>query len=430
MRRRRAFDPLRSPPRIPDRSARIQGRPPELRRTGQRDGSARSPPPLPPDKPRTGTAFPLDRVPGVYYLCLSNRESVPYISIRIMEQFIMANDTALRISDSGRGETTLALLHGYLESLEVWEDLAKRLAPYYRIVAIDIPGHGISQVRGEVHTMDFVADTLQAVLKKLGVRRCFLAGHSMGGYAAEAFAERHSDMLQGLILFHSTPNADTEQKKADRLREIELIRADKKELLASQFAPKGFAEENRRRLRDRIGQFFELSDPVPPASAGPDRTARITDGRDRRRRHRRLTARHDRTPRHERHAARAASTPTVHLRPHGRIHFRRDGRAAGSRTPAGRSGMARTFRPHGLLGGTRSFGANYPVVHRPARRTGNDACIRFKRFLGPIARNVLAPANGMNEKARHPADEPGKPVSASRVSPITRTAGESGRRHS
>ena len=56
-----------------------------------------------------------------------------------MEKFIMANDTALRISDSGRGETTLALLHGYLESLEVWEDLAKRLAPYYRIVAIDIP---------------------------------------------------------------------------------------------------------------------------------------------------------------------------------------------------------------------------------------------------------------------------------------------------
>ena len=86
-----------------------------------------------------------------------------------MEKFIMANDTALRISDSGRGETTLALLHGYLESLEVWEDLAKRLAPYYRIVAIDIPGHGISQVRGEVHTMDFVADTLQAVLEKLGV---------------------------------------------------------------------------------------------------------------------------------------------------------------------------------------------------------------------------------------------------------------------
>ena len=316
-----------------------------------------------------------------------------------MEQFIMANDTALRISDSGRGETTLALLHGYLESLEVWEDLAKRLAPYYRIVAIDIPGHGISQVRGEVHTMDFVADTLQAVLKKLGVRRCFLAGHSMGGYAAEAFAERHSDMLQGLILFHSTPNADTEQKKADRLREIELIRADKKELLASQFAPKGFAEENRRRLRDRIGQLEELT-----AATDDDGIVALLRG---------MIERRDMND-----MLHALQVPQLFIFGRmERIHFRRDGRAAGSRTPAGRSGMARTFRPHGLLGGTRSFGANYPVVHRPARRTGNDACIRFKRFLGPIARNVLAPANGMNEKARHPADEPGKPVSASRVSP-------------
>lgn len=387
------------------------GRPPELRRTGQKDGSARSPPPCLPTSPGPAQPFRLTVSPACIIFAFRTGKA-SRTSIRIMEKFIMANDTALRISDSGRGETTLALLHGYLESLEVWEDLAKRLAPYYRIVAIDIPGHGISQVRGEVHTMDFVADMLQAVLEKLGVGRCFLAGHSMGGYAAEAFAERHSDMLQGLILFHSTPNADTEQKKADRLREIELIRADKKELLASQFAPKGFAEENRRRLRDRIGQLEELTAATDDDGIG------------------RLAARHDRTPRHERHAARAASTPTVHLRPHGRIHFRRDGRAAGSRTPAGRSGMARTFRPHGLLGGTRSFGANYPVVHRPARRTGNDACIRFKRFFGPVARNVLAPANGMERKGGTSARRTGEAVSASRVSPITRTAGESGRRHS
>ena len=327
-----------------------------------------------------------------------------------MEQFIMANDTALRISDSGRGETTLALLHGYLESLEVWEDLAKRLAPYYRIVAIDIPGHGISQVRGEVHTMDFVADTLQAVLEKLGVRRCFLAGHSMGGYAAEAFAERHSDMLQGLILFHSTPNADTEQKKADRLREIELIRADKKELLASQFAPKGFAEENRRRLRDRIGQLEELT-----AATDDDGIVALLRG---------MIERRDMND-----MLHALQVPQLFIfgRMDGFISVETAERLAAAHPQAEVAWLEHSGR---LLGGTRSFGANYPVVHRPARRTGNDACIRFKRFLGPIARNVLAPANGMNEKARHPADEPGKPVSASRVFPITRTAGESGRRHS
>lgn len=176
-----------------------------------------------------------------------------------MEKFIIANSTALRVSDSGKGAVTLVLLHGYLESLEIWEDFAKRLAPHYRIVAIDIPGHGISEVRGEIHTMDFLADVLKAVLDKLGVARCFVAGHSMGGYVAEAFAGRYPQMLEGLILFHSTPNADSEEKKENRRREIELIRTDRKELLASLFAPKGFAEENRRRLRDRIQQLEELT---------------------------------------------------------------------------------------------------------------------------------------------------------------------------
>ena len=76
----------------------------------------------------------------------------------IMEKFIVAAETALRISDSQQGDTTLVLLHGYLESLEVWEDFTKLLTPYYRVIAIDIPGHGISEVRGEVHSMEFVAD--------------------------------------------------------------------------------------------------------------------------------------------------------------------------------------------------------------------------------------------------------------------------------
>ena len=177
----------------------------------------------------------------------------------MIDKFIMAGPTALHVCDSQQGDRCVVLLHGYLESMLVWEDFIPFLYKEVRVVTLDLPGHGISVVAGEEHPMEFLADTVADGLRELGIERCTLVGHSMGGYAAEAFAERHSDMLQGLILFHSTPNADTEQKKADRLREIELIRADKKELLASQFAPKGFAEENRRRLRDRIGQLEELT---------------------------------------------------------------------------------------------------------------------------------------------------------------------------
>ncbi len=169
-----------------------------------------------------------------------------------------AAGTALRISDSGGTGTPVVLLHGYLETLDVWEDFSTFFTPRYRVVAIDIPGHGISQVMGEVHTMEFVADVLAGVLDKQGIDRCFVVGHSMGGYVAEAFAARYPERLLGLVLFHSTADPDTEAKKEDRRREIELIRAGKKETIAALFAPKGFSKENRRRMREQIQRQEEL----------------------------------------------------------------------------------------------------------------------------------------------------------------------------
>ena len=51
-----------------------------------------------------------------------------------MEKFIMAAGTALRISDTLKGGTTVVLLHGYLESLEIWGDFMKELAMHYRSI--------------------------------------------------------------------------------------------------------------------------------------------------------------------------------------------------------------------------------------------------------------------------------------------------------
>lgn len=175
-----------------------------------------------------------------------------------MEKFIIANDTALRISDSGKGEVTLLFLHGYLESLGVWEEFTAPMTRVARVIAIDIPGHGISQVKGEIHTMEFLSDVIVGVLDKLGVAKVYVIGHSMGGYVAEAFAAKYTDRVEGIVLFHSTPNADSAEKKQNREREIEMVQADKKTLIVNMFAPKGFAEQNRRRLSGVIRQFEEM----------------------------------------------------------------------------------------------------------------------------------------------------------------------------
>ena len=174
----------------------------------------------------------------------------------MVEKFIMAGDTALHICDSEKGEKTVVLLHGYLENMLVWEDFIPLIYKSVRVVVLDIPGHGISEVKGEVHTMDYLADVVASALEALGIEKAYLVGHSMGGYVALAVCERHPQCVAGVVLLHSTPNADSEEKKKNREREIALVEGGHKDLLA-QTAPKaGFAPQNLKRMADEVA-FLE-----------------------------------------------------------------------------------------------------------------------------------------------------------------------------
>lgn len=105
--------------------------------------------------------------------------------------------------------------------------------------------------------MDFLADTVAAGLRRLGISRCTLVGHSMGGYVALAFLERHPEMLEGLVLLSSTPHADTPEKAENRRREIALVKAGKKDMLAHVAPAAGFAPQNRLRLQEAIEDLTE-----------------------------------------------------------------------------------------------------------------------------------------------------------------------------
>lgn len=176
----------------------------------------------------------------------------------MVEKFIDADGTALHVCDSESGEKCIVLLHGYLESMLVWEDFVPYLYKYARVVTLDIPGHGISEVKGEIHTMEYLADTVRAMLDKLGIAKCTLVGHSMGGYVALAFCEKYPERLDGLVLLSSTPNADSDEKKTNREREIALVKAGKKDLLARTAPQAGFANDNVRAMRDYIDDLTEI----------------------------------------------------------------------------------------------------------------------------------------------------------------------------
>lgn len=177
----------------------------------------------------------------------------------MVEKFIMAGDTALHICDSEKGDKVILLLHGYLESMLVWDEFVPLIYKDARIITLDIPGHGISVVSGEVHTMDYLADVISSALTALSISKAYIVGHSMGGYVALALCENHPEQVEGLVLLHSTPNADSEEKKQNRKREIELIKAGKKELIAKSAPQAGFAPANRTRFKDEIEDLREIA---------------------------------------------------------------------------------------------------------------------------------------------------------------------------
>lgn len=174
------------------------------------------------------------------------------------ELFIMAGDTPMHVADTERGDKCVVLLHGYLESMIVWDEFVPLLSKHMRVVTLDIPGHGISTINGEVHTMEYLADCVALSMETLGIERYSVVGHSMGGYVALAMLDKHRDHLDSIILLSSTPNADSEEKCERRRREIELIKAGKKNTLARLVPHAGFAPENVKRLKDYIEDLGEL----------------------------------------------------------------------------------------------------------------------------------------------------------------------------
>jgi pimeloyl-ACP methyl ester carboxylesterase len=79
-------------------------------------------------------------------------------------------------------------------------------------------------------------------LDKIAAKKCVLVGHSMGGYAALEFAEKHPERLAGLGLFHSHPFEDSPERKEARQRGIEMLQLGKRDLYVAQLFPNLFAE--------------------------------------------------------------------------------------------------------------------------------------------------------------------------------------------
>ncbi len=173
-------------------------------------------------------------------------------------------DSRIRYREEGRGGALL-LLHGFCESLDIWDEFIKILSQRFHVIAPDLLGHGKSDVpslagdSGEyLATMEMQAEGVNEVLKACRVERCTIVGHSMGGYTALAFAELFPEKVKGLCLFHSSAMADTGEKKLDRDRAIEVVKKDK-DAFAEGMIPKMFAPSNVEKMKGDVERVLAIA---------------------------------------------------------------------------------------------------------------------------------------------------------------------------
>jgi pimeloyl-ACP methyl ester carboxylesterase len=172
--------------------------------------------------------------------------------------FFPFNRGRIWYNDHGDG-TPVVLLHGYLETSEVWNVFAQKLSVKFRVISLDLPGHGKSDSYGTTHTMEFMANVVKELLDSLSIKKAFLTGHSLGGYVTLAFIELFGDSLKGYVLFHSQPFPDAPETIEKRMREIELVQKGKKELFYPENIKRMFASSNIEMFSENVQRLIEIA---------------------------------------------------------------------------------------------------------------------------------------------------------------------------
>lgn len=186
------------------------------------------------------------------------------------------DNARLYYEESGAGEPVLTL-HGLCENASYWSrsSVSARLAERYRVISLDMRGHGRTRVSGEPrgYDVDSIGEDLDALADGLGLRRFHLLSHATGGMAAVRYAMSRGERLRSLILTDTgsatavTPgDPETRRRALDRMARgfegrtwEEILPSMRRDPGAFLFQLDRHAE--RERLWALVEDVFRLGDP-------------------------------------------------------------------------------------------------------------------------------------------------------------------------
>lgn len=164
------------------------------------------------------------------------------------------NDVDLAYSDEGQGPPVI-FLHAFPLNRTTWAPQVAGLSDRYRVVTIDLRGHGESDAPMWRYTLDQFAEDVNGLLEHLDIARATFVGLSMGGYILFALYRKYPALFQALVLADTRATADTPDAKAARFSMAQVAYRRGASAIAELMLPKLLSPaslENRADLRDHL----------------------------------------------------------------------------------------------------------------------------------------------------------------------------------
>jgi pimeloyl-ACP methyl ester carboxylesterase len=157
----------------------------------------------------------------------------------------------------GEGQPVV-LLHGFAEFGSIWKYQIDFLKNYCRLI---VPGWADESV--DMSSIETIADAIANFISTITKEPVVLIGHSMGGYITLALVEKHPHLIKAFGFVHSTAFADSDEKKANRLKTVELIKTSGTETYLRGSVPNLFGEAYKQghaiALENFIAEAKQLS---------------------------------------------------------------------------------------------------------------------------------------------------------------------------
>lgn len=133
------------------------------------------------------------------------------------EYWMTFDGNKIRYYDVGdkKAKNALVLVHCWTCNVDFWKDSLNAF-PDYRVIAMDLPGHGQSDKPKIDYSIDYFARAVDAVMKKAGIKKAVFAGHSMGTPIIRKYYELYPDKTLGLVIVDGAllpfgPRADVDK---------------------------------------------------------------------------------------------------------------------------------------------------------------------------------------------------------------------------